>query len=111
MESARNEARAISKQVELIAYALSPNPTEAERALALETLLKLKRLEQLNAIARGKGNNTYFFGDAKGTGRDAYEVDNVEKWKRTLARETMGATVATAAPTSPTSTPAPTPTV
>ena len=64
----------------------SLEPTDADRRKALDTLLELRRLEQLRAIANGHGNSTYFFGDQKGAGRDrdAYEVDNNEKWKRSL---------------------------
>lgn len=83
LESARNESRALSAQVELVARALNANPGEAERRLALDTLVELRRLEQLRAIAGGKGNNTYFFGERGG----AYDVDNMEKWKRTLGEE------------------------
>ena len=36
----------------------------------------------MKAIANGTGNSTYFFGDAKGTGRDAYEVENMERLKK-----------------------------
>ncbi|KZW02597.1 hypothetical protein EXIGLDRAFT_732856 [Exidia glandulosa HHB12029] len=105
LESGSNDAKAIARQIHLVASALSSNPSDQERSLALQALLEFKRLDQLRAIANGKGNNTYFFGDAKGTGRDAYEVDNVEKWKRTLRQEQkMGATVAAATPTSPTPT-------
>jgi len=42
-------------------------------------------LEQLKAIASGQANSTYFFGKESAVGeRGGYEVDNVEKWKRTL---------------------------
>ena len=87
LESARNDARAIAGQIEFIVQALNVEPTEKDRAAALQALLELKRLDQLQAIAHGHGNSTYFFGDAKGTGRDAYEVDNVERWKRNLAHQ------------------------
>jgi hypothetical protein len=45
----------------------------------------MKRLELLGSIAKGDGNTTYFFGEAKGTGRDAYEVDGSERWKKDLS--------------------------
>ncbi|PAV22182.1 stomatin family [Pyrrhoderma noxium] len=88
-EAAKNEGEAIAQQVEILARSLavpSSEPTDADRRKALDALLEYKRLEQLRAIANGHGNSTYFFGDAKGTntGRDAYEVDNNEKWKRSL---------------------------
>ena len=88
-EAAKNEGEAIAQQGEILARSLavpSSEPTDADRRKALDALLEYKRLEQLRAIANGHGNSTYFFGDAKGTniGRDAYEIDNNEKWKRSL---------------------------
>ncbi|EJD03876.1 stomatin family protein [Fomitiporia mediterranea MF3/22] len=87
LEAARNEGKALSQQVDILAAALTePNatPTNEERRKALDALLELRRLEQLKAIAAGHGNSTYFFGDSKGTGRDSYAVENMEKWKRSF---------------------------
>lgn len=91
LEATKNEGHALAQQVAILAQTLaepSAAPTAADRAKALEALLELRRLEQLRAIASSNGNSTYFFGEAKGTGRDAYEVDNVEKWKRTMRDQT-----------------------
>lgn len=57
------QANALSTQVEAIASALSPSPGPQERQMALRTLVELRRLEQLRAIAESKNNSTYFFGD------------------------------------------------
>lgn len=89
LEAAKNQGEALARQVDILARALvapSTNPTPSDRTKALDALLELRRLEQLNAIAHGSGNSTYFFGDAKGTGRDAYEVDNVERWKSAMSQ-------------------------
>lgn len=85
--AAVNEGEAIARQVDTLARTLaspSTEPTPADKAKALEALLELRRLEQLKAIAAGAGNSTYFFGDAKGSGKDAYDVDNLEKWKKNV---------------------------
>ncbi|KAL5535605.1 hypothetical protein ACEPAF_3699 [Sanghuangporus sanghuang] len=91
LEAAKNEGLALARQVDILAQSLvaepSASPTDEDKRKALDTLLELRRLEQLKAIAAGHGNSTYFFGDAKGTGRDAYDVENVEKWKRSLSDE------------------------
>ena len=87
LEAAKNQGEALASQVDILARALaspSTNPSPAERTKALDALLELRRLEQLKAIAHGNGNSTYFFGDAKGTGRHAYDVENTEMWKRSL---------------------------
>lgn len=89
LEAAKNEGKALARQVEILAESLagpSIKPTDEDRRKALDALLELRRLEQLKAIASGSGNSTYFFGNAKGSGRDEYEydVENVEKWKRSL---------------------------
>lgn len=60
------EASALAQQVDHIARSLASNAenvTPEDRKLALATLVELKRLEQLRAIANGQGNSTYFFGD------------------------------------------------
>ena len=66
LQAAHNEGKALARQVEAVAQSLrDPNerPTERERVKALGALLELRRLEQLKAIAEGRGNSTYFFGD------------------------------------------------
>lgn len=67
----------------------SSEPTNDDKVKALDALLELRRLEQLKAIADGSGNSTYFFGDSKGTGRGSYDVDNVERWKRSLSEKSI----------------------
>ncbi|KAF5310191.1 hypothetical protein D9619_010596 [Psilocybe cf. subviscida] len=60
------EASALAQQVDHIARSLASNPdnvTPEDRKLALTTLVELRRLEQLRAIANGQGNSTYFFGE------------------------------------------------
>ncbi|KAI0336988.1 stomatin family protein [Trametopsis cervina] len=86
LAAAKNEGEALADQVEVLARSLAhpSEPTPADKKAALQALLELRRLEQLKAIASSEGNSTYFFGDAKGAGRDGYETDNMEKWKRTL---------------------------
>jgi len=83
-EAVRNEGEALSLQVKILAEALSgsPDPNETHLLKALDAVLEVRRLEQLKAIASGPGNSTYFFGEAKGAGRDPYTVENMEKWKK-----------------------------
>ncbi|KAG8964529.1 hypothetical protein FRC03_001695 [Tulasnella sp. 419] len=90
LEAARNEGRALAEQIEIIAGALAavqgsskPSVSETYRVRALDALIELKRLERLQAIAKGSGNSTYFFGEAGGDST-AYQVDNSEKWKKNL---------------------------
>ncbi|TDL28722.1 stomatin family protein [Rickenella mellea] len=89
MEAARNEGKALALQIEVVAKTLANGtgaPTEKDRTMALTALVELKRLEQLRAIANGSGNSTYFFGDAaKGVAGDAYNIDNMEKWKSSIS--------------------------
>ena len=106
LEASTNHGKALACQVDVLAKSMAePNtvPTSADRAKALDALLALRRLEQLKAIASGSGNSTYFFGDAKGTGRDAYDVENVERWKRNLndQQRVMVSSSATSAPPEP----------
>lgn len=86
LEAAQNQGKALARQVEVLAQSLCPDqePTLYDKKKALDALLEIRRLEQLKAIAEGHGNSTYFFGDSKGTGRDSYEVENMERWKRSL---------------------------
>lgn len=94
LQAAQNEGEALARQVDILARSLSnreKDPSEDERKRALEALLELRRLEQLKAIARGTGNSTYFFGDAKTVGRDAYEVENMERWKKNAETKIIAA--------------------
>lgn len=85
------EASAIATQVEEIARSVAvdkDNISAKDRNRALGTLVELKRLEQLKAIAASSTNSTYFFGDQAALGRaatDAYNVDYAEQVKGTLA--------------------------
>lgn len=106
LEAAKNEGEALARQVDILARSLEADPQAApsreQRAKALDALLTLRRLEQLKAIAAGSGNSTYFFGDVKGTGRDSYEVDNVEAWKKNL-RDQANVVITDAPPPRPSS--------
>ena len=90
------ESSAIAQQVEEIASSIAQDEDDvqqADRQRALSTLVELKRLEQLKAIATSEANSTYFFGDkaALGGGAEAsFVVDFVERLKgqaRTRALE------------------------
>jgi hypothetical protein len=84
------EASAIAAQVEEIARSIArdkENVGTQERTQALDTLVELKRLEQLKAIAASQSNSTYFFGDQSALGRqatDAYNVDYAEQVKSSM---------------------------
>ncbi|KAF8908197.1 stomatin family protein [Gymnopilus junonius] len=98
-QQALMEATALAQQVESIARALSGSPSSSpstnpneqpptiapeHRKLALSTLVELKRLEQLKAIAESKSNSTYFFGDKASLGvqaNDAFNVDYAQSVK------------------------------
>lgn len=89
-EAALNEGRALAEQVNIIAQSLVGTDgtlTAVDRQNALHSLLDLRRIEQLNAIAQGNANTTYFFGGE--TGRTPYEVDKVEKLKAAWAATTV----------------------
>jgi hypothetical protein len=63
------EASALAQQVEVLGSSLSTNKDVVEpeaRKMALEKLIELRRLRQLQAIAESKSNSTYFFGDRCG---------------------------------------------
>jgi len=83
------EASAIAEQVDHIARSLALNKDDIgpeHRHAALSTLVELKRLEQLKAIAGGQGNSTYFFGDkaALGSANEAFNVDYAQHVKAGL---------------------------
>ena len=80
------EASAIAEQVEHIARSLAPNKDNIQpehRQAALTTLVELKRLEQLRAIAESKSNSTYFFGDkaSMGSADEAFNIDYAQHVK------------------------------
>jgi regulator of protease activity HflC (stomatin/prohibitin superfamily) len=87
-QQALMEASAIAQQVEQIARSLAPDNKDVlpERRTALSTLVELKRLEQLRAIAESKSNSTYFFGDkaAMGSANEAFNVDYAQQVKAGL---------------------------
>ena len=86
------EASALAMQVEDIARSISldkDNVGPEERQRALETLVELRRLEQLKAIAASKSNSTYFFGDRSALGRssgDVYNIDYAEHIKNRVEK-------------------------
>ncbi|KAG6879007.1 hypothetical protein C0992_005897 [Termitomyces sp. T32_za158] len=84
------EASALASQVEELARSIAKDkdnilPEERQRALA--SLIEIRRLDQLKAIAQSKSNSTYFFGDqaALGRGNDMYNIDYAEHVKGGLA--------------------------
>jgi len=88
-QQALMEASAIAQQVDNIARSLAPNKENIlpeHRQAALSTLVELKRLEQLRAIAESKSNSTYFFGDkaAMGSANEAFNVDYAQQVKAGL---------------------------
>jgi hypothetical protein len=62
-EQAVMEANALATQVAAVASSLASSPGSEERVLALRTLVEIKRIEQLKAIAKSGNSSTYFFGD------------------------------------------------
>ena len=86
------EASAIAQQIEHIAASIAvdkENVQPADRQRALNTLVELKRLEQLKAIAGSASNSTYFFGDKAALGQ-AYGIDYAEHVKGGLQRRAEG---------------------
>ncbi|KZP11575.1 hypothetical protein FIBSPDRAFT_898839 [Athelia psychrophila] len=76
------EISALAQQVEELAKALSKTPDVVDpeaRLVALEKLVELRRLEQLQAIASSQSNSTYFFGDRSALGQDGYSIDYAEQ--------------------------------
>jgi len=99
LEATQNEGRALAMQVEILAASLASGGAvlESHREKALNTLVELKRIGELQAIARGGGNSTYFFGsggagvgvgagagegDVKKLAQDPFYVDNMQRWKK-----------------------------
>ncbi|KAF9043765.1 hypothetical protein BDZ89DRAFT_1089923 [Hymenopellis radicata] len=92
------EASALAAQVEEIAKSIAAdkaNVKAADRQRALLTLVELRRLEQLKAIAASKSNSTYFFGDkaALGQGGEAYNIDYAEHVKSGMGDRAAGVVV------------------
>ncbi|PPQ96697.1 hypothetical protein CVT26_010249 [Gymnopilus dilepis] len=105
-QQALMEASALAQQVESIARALSGQSsssatysesliTPEHRKLALSTLVELRRLEQLKAIAQSQSNSTYFFGDKAALGMsgnfDAFNVDYAQAVKAGIEGKSEGA--------------------
>ncbi|TFK68051.1 hypothetical protein BDN72DRAFT_769851 [Pluteus cervinus] len=92
------EAKAVAQQVEELARSIAAdreNVTPTERQQALNTLVELKRLEQLKAIANSHSNTTYFFGDKAALGRDQdlYNVDYAEQIRKGVDSKRRGSEV------------------
>ena len=51
------ESEALAKQIDAIVRSLTSEPTEAQRRIAADLLLEIRRLEQLKAIAAGHSNS------------------------------------------------------
>ncbi|KAG6868634.1 hypothetical protein C0993_012678 [Termitomyces sp. T159_Od127] len=86
------EASALASQVEELARSIAKdkeNILPDERQQALDSLIELRRLDQLKAIAQSKSNSTYFFGDqaALGRGNDSYNIDYAEHIKGRLTSQ------------------------
>ncbi|KAG6820911.1 hypothetical protein H0H93_009685 [Arthromyces matolae] len=76
------EASALASQVEELAKSIAKDKDHVqaeERQRALASLVELRRLEQLKAIAQSNSNSTYFFGDQAALGRVS-ESYNIEMW-------------------------------
>jgi len=83
------EAKAIAQQVEELAHSIAldkENIEQDDRRKALASLIELKRLEQLKAIASSQTNSTYFFGDKAALGKDteSYNIDYAEQIKKNV---------------------------
>ncbi|KIY61536.1 hypothetical protein CYLTODRAFT_477878 [Cylindrobasidium torrendii FP15055 ss-10] len=93
------EAEGLAAQVDALAKSLAPENakiTPEQRNSALKTLVELKKLEQLKAIAASTNNATYFFGEKATFGGDAglYNLDYAEHLKKGVEKGAMGAAVA-----------------
>ncbi|KAF8586117.1 stomatin family protein [Ramaria rubella] len=93
-QAAVNEGLALARQIDAVAESLmaesKDKPTDQTKLRALEALLELRRLEQLKAIAAGQANSTYFFGqEGRVLNGSGYEVDNTEKWKKSMQDQMM----------------------
>ncbi|KAI0090636.1 hypothetical protein BDY19DRAFT_723895 [Irpex rosettiformis] len=93
LEASKNEGKALAAQVDILARSLghaeseSDEPSVEHKLKALDALLELRRIEQLKAIANGRGNATYFFGGSNDGGSidtSRYGVESWESWKRAV---------------------------
>ncbi|KZP11595.1 hypothetical protein FIBSPDRAFT_871146 [Athelia psychrophila] len=74
----------LAQQVEELAKALSKKPDAVDpeaRLIALEKLVEMRRLEQLQSIGSSQSNSTYFFGDRSALGQNRYSIDYAEQVK------------------------------
>ncbi|KZP32175.1 stomatin family protein [Athelia psychrophila] len=97
------EISALAQQVEELAKALSKTPDVVDpeaRLVALEKLVELRRLEQLQAIASSQSNSTYFFGDRSALGQDGYSIDYAEQVKSGMHKNTSSIATGSAATSS-----------
>ncbi|KAI0762341.1 hypothetical protein C8Q74DRAFT_1318860 [Fomes fomentarius] len=90
------EAEGLAAQVEALAKSLAQDGakvTPEHRNSALKTLVELKKLEQLKAIAASTNNATYFFGEKATFGGDAglYNLDYAEHLKKGVEKGATGA--------------------
>jgi regulator of protease activity HflC (stomatin/prohibitin superfamily) len=87
-EAAINDGRAVAEQVALLASALaSGGPVTAEaRAEALRAIVEMRRIEQLQAIAHGPGNSTYFFRDRSTMAGDIWHPDGEKRVRASFSR-------------------------
>ncbi len=90
------EAEGLAAQVDALAKSLAPDGakiTPEHRNSALKTLVELKKLEQLKAIAASTNNATYFFGEKTMFGGDAglYNLDYAEHLKKGVEKGATGA--------------------
>ncbi|KAF8876677.1 hypothetical protein BD779DRAFT_1677704 [Infundibulicybe gibba] len=93
-QQALMEATAIARQIDEVAQSIAQdknNITHQDRQQALAALVELRRLEQLRAIAMGKGNSTYFFGDKATLGSvDAFNIDYAQHIKSGMGSKPPG---------------------
>jgi regulator of protease activity HflC (stomatin/prohibitin superfamily) len=76
-EAAINDGRALA----------SGGPVTAEtRAEALRAIVEMRRIEQLQAIAHGPGNSTYFFGDRSTMAGDIWHPDGEKRVRASFSR-------------------------
>jgi regulator of protease activity HflC (stomatin/prohibitin superfamily) len=87
-DAAVNAGRALAEQVALLADALAAGgPVTSEtRADALRAIVEMRRIEQLQAIAGGPGNSTYFFGDRTTMAGDIWHPDGEKRVRASFSR-------------------------
>ncbi|KZP32163.1 hypothetical protein FIBSPDRAFT_848512, partial [Athelia psychrophila] len=97
------EISALAQQVEELAKALSKTPDVVDpeaRLIALEKLVEMRRLEQLQSIGSSQSNSTYFFGDRSALGQDGYSIDYAEQVKSGMHKTTSSIATGSAATSS-----------